>query len=135
MSVVKRIGPPPSDPVDRPRCTAHPNEPLWLREAGWRAERFSKNGHDPKCCQRFATVEIDGRPYCNQHAGAIVLEERLREPQAEIIWSFGGRQQGKSVVGLWHEYAKRRSQNPTASVDDIIKELQQLGVSLPMEEN
>lgn len=108
--IVKRIGPPPTDPVDRPRCSANPQEPLWLREAGWRAARFAANGHDPKCCQRFATVEIDGQPYCNQHAGAIVLEERLREPQPEIVWvKIKGGGSSAQAIGA---YLENRRKNP-----------------------
>jgi hypothetical protein len=34
---------------------------------------------DPKRCVRQATVEIDGKPYCNAHGGQVALKILLGE--------------------------------------------------------
>jgi len=58
-----------------------------------RAKRCKENGDDPKCCSKRATVEIDGKAYCNQHGGPVAIGKlmalcQIVEKQAKMddVW-------------------------------------------------
>lgn len=56
-----------------------------LHETGWkgyREERSQYNRKNPDTCMRHASWEIDGKSYCTQHAGLLVLEE-FKEPEQQ----------------------------------------------------
>lgn len=57
-----------------PQCSEN------VSHAGWsdtyiarRTDDMTGHGLDPFCCRHRATYDIDGKPYCTQHAGPIVL--------------------------------------------------------------
>lgn len=46
---------------------------------GWRARQYAKRGLDPHRCACYASVEIDGQPLCDRHAGIRALAILLGE--------------------------------------------------------
>lgn len=45
----------------------------------WRAHRAAITGRDPDACNMEAQVGVNGRPYCERHAGKIALSVQLGE--------------------------------------------------------
>lgn len=60
---------------------AEPEEARELMEIR-RCSKSIRRHPDPTCCSRGATVEIDGKPYCATHAGAIALDRMLARDDA-----------------------------------------------------
>ena len=56
--------------------------PRWLED---HKAKLSAKGYDPNKCSRGATVKIDGRPLCRQHAGAIAIETLVLESRVEAL--------------------------------------------------
>jgi hypothetical protein len=54
--------------------------PHWLRK---RREDCIRKGWDPNKCARGATVEIDGKRLCRQHAGSIAIDELVKLSRAQ----------------------------------------------------
>lgn len=59
-----------------PQCSARVRPPGWA--PNWRTDRYEASGKDPTCCQRNATVELNGKPYCRLHGGSIALDILLK---------------------------------------------------------
>lgn len=53
----------------------------------WRTERWQgRSGWNDDLCQRFASVEIDGKRYCRIHGGKVALDRLLEAaPHLEVL--------------------------------------------------
>ena len=70
--IVRKLQPKPDR--DRHQCQFPKNKLKAVGYRGYREIRASRSGADPRTCMRDAAWGVDGRYYCMQHAGQIVLE-------------------------------------------------------------
>ncbi len=73
---IKSLIPPPPHTENLGQCSAYTGDQSGLNSPFWRnrVERCMKMGFDPRLCTRGAGIEIDGKPYCRLHAGAIAID-------------------------------------------------------------
>ena len=65
---------------DTPQCCVEVKETEYQERMNWRRLHYGRNPRkDPMLCQRKATFQIDGKPYCRGHAGEVCLGILLGE--------------------------------------------------------
>lgn len=92
MTNARRLAQPPAQRPPLPQCCVQVADPT--HAPGWRAKRYGPGATrrssyheatgqmldvDPTRCVRQATVEINGKPYCNGHGGQVALKILLGE--------------------------------------------------------
>lgn len=73
---IRSLVPSPPHTENLPQCSAYTGDKSAWNHLSWRqrVERCMKKGSDPRLCTKGAGIEIDGKPYCRQHAGAIAID-------------------------------------------------------------
>lgn len=68
----------PPKRIPTPQCCVEVEDTVRLQQ--WRLDRYKalRPEFDPLKCQREASVEIDGKPYCSNHGGRVALKKWLR---------------------------------------------------------
>lgn len=82
---IKELMPRKPQPSKIGQCSAPVPPPKY--NVLWRKERWhGRSGWNDDLCQRFASVEIDGRMYCRSHGGQVALDQLLRAtPHLEAL--------------------------------------------------
>ncbi len=73
---IKSLVPPPPHTKNLEQCSVYTGDNSIWSSSSWtrRAVKCQKKGWHPKFCTKGAGIEIDGKPYCRQHAGAIAID-------------------------------------------------------------